>query len=336
MTDLAKMGLDIYHKKPEKYSLEDTQKAFINELIALNNGSTKLDYRAIRDGKCSGLFALIEEILSVTVPEGLREDDFFMQHVDFRNLALGDKNEFYIDNGDLFEVSEIADGSTAVRRQRINKLAKREIPTTYHAIRIYDDLSRVLSGRVDFNELINSVAKSYRKGILNDIYDLWNGLTYNELGDDYILPNSTTVVGSYDEDKLLGIVEHVEAAAEKSATIIGTKAGLRALAASIMGDSPKEDLYNLGYFGKFYGTPVVAVPQRYKADRSGFQFDDKKVYVVATGDKPFKFVYEGDDLVIPGDPLKNADLTQEYMFASKYGSGLVMDLNPGIGVYEFN
>lgn len=41
-------------------------------MVAANNGSTKLNYKAIRDGKCQGLFALVEEILSRTVVEGLQ------------------------------------------------------------------------------------------------------------------------------------------------------------------------------------------------------------------------------------------------------------------------
>ncbi len=36
-----------------------------------------------------------------------------------------------------------------------------------------------------------------------------------------------------------------------------------------------------------------------------------------------------------GDPTKNADLTQEYLYAEKYGVGIVLaGNNSGIGRYE--
>ena len=51
--------------------------------------------------------------------------------------------------------------------------------------------------------------------------------------------------------------------------------------------------------------------------------------------KPIKFVYEGDPIVLMGDPMQNADLTQEYLYGEKYGLGLVLaGGNAGIGRYK--
>ena len=45
--------------------------------------------------------------------------------------------------------------------------------------------------------------------------------------------------------------------------------------------------------------------------------------------------YEGDPIVIMGDPLTNGDLTQEYLYGEKYGMGIVLaGGNAGIGRYE--
>ena len=39
--------------------------------------------------------------------------------------------------------------------------------------------------------------------------------------------------------------------------------------------------------------------------------------------------------MIMGDPLQNADLTQEYFFGEKYGAGIVLaGGNSGIGIYD--
>lgn len=46
-------------------------------------------------------------------------------------------------------------------------------------------------------------------------------------------------------------------------------------------------------------------------------------------------VYEGDPIVLMGDPMNNADFTHEYFYAEKYGVGIVLaGGNAGIGKYE--
>ena len=46
-------------------------------------------------------------------------------------------------------------------------------------------------------------------------------------------------------------------------------------------------------------------------------------------------VYEGNPIVLMGDPLANGDLTQEYLYGEKYGMGIVLaGGNAGVGRYE--
>lgn len=72
MSNLVKLAVDSCRGRVEKYSVSQAQDVLRQALVEANNGKTTLDYRAIRDGKCNGLFALIEELLSVTVVEGLQ------------------------------------------------------------------------------------------------------------------------------------------------------------------------------------------------------------------------------------------------------------------------
>lgn len=63
--------------------------------------------------------------------------------------------------------------------------------------------------------------------------------------------------------------------------------------------------------------------------------DDNIITIIAGDDKPIKCVYEGNPIVLMGDPLKNADFTQEYFYGEKYGLGIVLaGGNAGIGRYE--
>lgn len=332
MKEIVKLAVDAYKGNVEKYSTKQSQDVLRQALIDANGGSTKLDYKAIRDGKCSGLFTLIEEILSRTVVEGLQGDEYFNALVDFRNLAEGDQNVFVVEDNTLFVVSEAADGTQGIRRQRLGGAKETSIPTSLKAVRIYEELNRVLSGRVDFNDFINKVAESFRQKLLNDVYGLWSGATVADLGGATYFPTA----GTYDEEGLLDLIAHVEAAAGgKPATIVGTKKAIRNLIPSIQGEGFKSDLYNLGYAGKFYGTPVVVTPQRHKVGSTDFVLKDNVLTIIAGDDKPIKVVYEGNPIVLMGDPTTNADFTQEYFYGEKYGMGIVLaGGNAGIGRYE--
>lgn len=243
MKDIVKLAVDSFNGRVEKYSKEQAQEALRKALIEANNNKTTLDYKAIRDGKCNGLFALVEEILSRTVAEGLSEDMFFNTLVDFRNVPEGDQNLFIVEDSNLFVVADAADGTQGIRRQRLGGATETAIPTSLKIVRIYEELNRVLAGRVDFNYFINKVAESFRQKMLNDIYAVWSGATADQLGGVTYFP----AAGSYDEDDLLDLIAHVEAAAGgKTATIVGTKKALRNLKESIQSDGAKEELHDLG------------------------------------------------------------------------------------------
>lgn len=332
MTKIARVAVDAYKGCVKDYSIADSQSLITKALVEVNNGKTYLDYKDIRDGKCPELFSFLEVTLSATVVEGLQGDEYFNALCDFRNVAEGDQNVFSVEDSELFIVADTADGTQGVRRQRLGGVSETAIPTSLKTVRIYEELNRVLAGRVDFNHFINKVAESFRQKLLNDVYTLWTGATADQLGGVTYFPEA----GAYDEDELLDLISHVEAAAGgKSATIVGTKKALRALKDAIDSDAAKNDLYNFGYVGKFYGTPVVATPQRHKVGSTEFVMDDNVLTIIAGDDKPIKVVYEGSPIVLMGDPMTNADFTQEYLYGEKYGMGIVLaGGNSGIGRYE--
>ncbi len=331
-SNIVKLAVDAYRGNVEQYSTKQSMEVLRQALIEANGGSTILNYKNIRDGKCVGLFTLIEEILSRTVVEGLQGDEYFNQLVDYRNVAEGDQNVFLVEDSDLFYVAKIADGTQGVRRQRLGGYSEVTIPTTLRAVKIYEELNRVLSGRVDFNQFITKVAESFRQELLNDIYTLWISATSDQFGGTTYFP----AAGSYDEDALLDLIAHVEAAANgRTATIIGTKKAVRNLMPSIQGNEVESDIYNMGYVGKFLGTPVVVTPQRHKINSTEFVLSDDILTIVAGDDRPIKVVREGNPLVLMGDPMQNGDLTQEYLYCEKYGTGIVLaGGNAGIGRYE--
>jgi hypothetical protein len=331
MNELVKLAVDGYKGNVEKFSVKKSQDALREALIEANGGKTQLNYKALRHGQGMEVFAIIEELIPVLISEGLVGDEYFMNLVDYRNMAEGDQNNFLVEDNNLFVVARAADGTQAIRRQRLGGVSETKIDTEMHIVRIYEELNRILAGRVDFNTFVNKVSESFRKQMLDEIYALWSNATATQMGGTTYFP----AAGTYNENALLTLIEHVEAAAGgKQATIIGTKAGLRYLQESIQSDGAKDELHNMGYYGKFFGTPCVAVPQRHKVGSTGFVMNDKVLTIVAGDEKPIKVVREGDGIVHMGDPFDNQDLTQEYVYGEKYGMGILLaGGNAGIGRY---
>ena len=316
--NLIKLAVDSYKGHVAgNYSVDDSMEVLRQALIEANGGSTKLDYRAIRDGKCNGLFAIVEEIINKTVIEGLPESCPLFDYVDYRNLAEGDTNIFEIRDNGLFVVSDIADGTQGLRRQRLTGGEEITVKTQLKGIKIYEELRRVLAGRVDFNELIDKVAESFQKKINNDIY-----AAVKAGFDGLISPYKES--GSFDESKLTAIIDHVEAATGKKAFILGSKQAVRKITGVKGADSTsaKEDLYAMGYFGHFYTTPIIVMENAHKVGSKDFVLGND-LYIVASDDKFVKFVTEGDTLIIPGDALGNSDLSQEYFMAERYGISVI-------------
>ena len=322
--DIVKLAVDSYKGKVAgNFSQSDSMEVLRKALVDANNGSTKLDYKAIRDGKCNGLFSIVEEIIQKIVVEGLTGNEFFMQMVDYRNLALGDENEFVVPDNSLFTVSDIAEGTQGIRRQRLNGATTVTVKTQLKAIKIYEELNRVLSGRIDFNDFIARVSKSFTNKTKEDIYTAFQGSFSS-------LPATFAQSGSFSEDGLITLIEHVEAATGEDATITGTKAALRKVTQATISDSAKEDIYGMGYYGKFNGTPMVAMKQVHKTGTYDFALTDNDIYVLAGNTKPIKFVTEGDSMIITGNPIDNQMLQQEFLYTDRYGVGVIINSMYGI------
>lgn len=325
--DMVQVAVDAYRGVPcGNYSKEQTMTALRNGLIEINNGKNYLDYRDIRDGKCAGLFAIIEEIITKTVIDGLQGNEFFMNLVEYKNLALGDTNEFFVPDDSLFKVATMARGTQGVRRQRLNGGSKFTVNTKTYGVKIYEHLDRVLSGRIDFNEMIRLVGESILKKQYEDIFTEWatliadNGSTY--------LPTA----GSYDEDSLLELCEHVEVNNGVAPIIMGTRKALRRIQTAVVSDEAKSDLYNMGYYGNFNGYNMVRIKQIHRTNTDEFILPDNKLYIIGADIKPIKYVNEGQSLIIPHAPEENADLTQEYFVSNKAGISIILP-DKRMGVY---
>ena len=227
----------------------------------------------------------------------------------------------------LLTVADVAEGTQGIRRQRLESGSDVMIATQLQAIKVYEEINRVLAGRVDFNDLIRLCSQSFTRHDLDGAYAAFGSMITG-------LQAPYMQTGTMDADKLLDLVEHVEASTGESAMIIGTKKALRKIPDIDGSDSRKESLYAMGYAGKLAGTPLISMKQRHEIGSTKFILPDDTLYVVAGDTKPIKRVTEGSVTMLQGDPMKNADLSQEFLLMKRTGIGIIMDRD--FGAYKFS
>ena len=305
----------VFGKVSGNYSLDQANTTLYNALIDANNGKKYLDIRDIRDGKCSALFEIIEEVIKIKKHDMISHDPFFMRFVDYRNYDFGDKPEFVVPNKELFVVSEIGGGSQAIRRQRLIGTETFSVNTTWKAIKIYEEIELVLAGRVDFSEMIELVAKSFYARDIEDIFKVWTGAIAG-------LEEPYMKTGSFTESQMIELIQHVKAAnGSREAYITGTLLALNKVVAPFetASQAALDSRYYNGFAGMFNGTPKMEIMQMHKPGTNEFALPDDVVTVMAGDIKPIMYVTEGTPLILPRNFTENVDLSQEYMMMEKTG-----------------
>lgn len=74
--------------------------------------------RAIRANK-DLVFTLIEETIEEMIIAGWMTNPFFDQFVETKNLALGDENDFYVEDDSILSVSKVSGNHHNMIRQRL-------------------------------------------------------------------------------------------------------------------------------------------------------------------------------------------------------------------------
>jgi len=323
--EFLKVAIDAINGKVEGYSLEQTNQALKSALIEMNGGSNKINIKTFYRG--NALFDIVQELIPVMIETGLRADNPLFNLIDYRNIALGDVNEFLLEGVNELVVSNVAKGIQGIRRQRLMGREVLRIETELRMIKVFEGLNRLLSGRIIFSDLVDAVAKAYNKQILNDAHAAIESIGATTIG----MNANFVKFGIFDEEEFIQLIERVESITGKSATIVGTRTALRRLDIdpAIMSEKAKMDLHTAGFVGMFNGTPCVRLRQSVNKDGS-FILNDNRILILASDDKPIKFVNEGEGLLIDHVATENADLTQEYVFAQAYGIGVVCATPLGI------
>lgn len=311
------LALDLARGKVTQYSADEANEILrkaLNDVLEFKDG--KFDYRKFRKNKLE-VFEILEEVLDVRIEEGLKNQ--FDRFVDYRSVAFGDKLQFIPPNRELFRVDAIAGGTNNIRRQRLGEMQPFTIETGWYGVKIYEELERFLSGRIDWVDMINRVERSFANKITEDIFaavkSAYNGVT---------APFAHT--GSWDLDEFNKIVEHVRAATGLTPMVIGTRLAVSKAVpnANYISDAMKDSRNKNGFFETVDGIEFAIIPQAHKVGTYDFVIDDDFLLILPNGDeKMIKFVMEGESFIQESVDQDNADMSQEYAFFMKYGAGVV-------------
>lgn len=307
-------GTEVYTKEEANEALRN---AFFRE-IGVETIDNIYDYR---DNK-QKIFKIISEQLTPIINE--RIEDIMGQFAEVRTVGWGETIEFEVPNPELFKVGRVAMGTANLVRQRIDN-GRLKMITDNFGIKIYDELYRFLSGKVDWAEMLNRVSRSYEQKIANRVNELLFG-SYNNLENDF------KYSGSFNEDELLEILARIETL-YGSAMLVGSKAALAKVKPEYVGDEVKSARNKQGYIAEFMGYRCVELKNAFKTGTHDFVLDPNQLLILpSTEDKFVKIVLEGNAIINDFENTQG-DQSIEHSFIQRVSIG--MSLTDKYGIVRF-
>ena len=129
LTDVALGKQEVSKEEANKKIVEVFQ-----SVLGIDENSRPGDIRkAVRRNQAL-LFDIIEETVQNLLVTGWGNDPFFQKYVEQRNLALGDKNEFYAEDDSILSVMRVAGNHHDIVRQRLGAGSVQSISTYWCAV----------------------------------------------------------------------------------------------------------------------------------------------------------------------------------------------------------
>lgn len=330
--ELVTLCIDTYKGVVTDYSTKEAseviRKAFVDMI-----GTDKPTPRQFRKHK-NDIFEIIEVVLDELVDEGWENNKFFEQFVEYRNLNLGDINEFYVEDKTMLTVSKVAQGHWDLRRQKLNIGDSFTVQTDVYGASVYTDFLRFLAGRIDWGKLVDKIQEAVKFKMATEIYvNFMSSMNY--------LPAQFKHTGSFSEDAMLDIVGHVQASSNYAPVVIaGTRKALKEIVKSYSGtnsflisENMKDNINQTGILETWNSIPLLEIPQVHVPNTFDFMLDDKRLMILPANSKPIKVVREGQSLIKEvSDGTTNADMSMEYKFLTQFGVATIF--NVMYGMYE--
>lgn len=273
MNDLKKLARDLYNGSCAYNESEgsDIIRNMIFEAIGEELPTDKSKYRRWLERNGSQLFEIMEEVITA-VHDGIAVEQFGSL-VQFENFDLGDKKEFIIENDELFNVALMATGVKVTHRQKIYE-RKLSSSAFRMGVKIYAEMFEFLTGRINWTNLVDRVAKSFERKMAT----LITSTLYGAYGDENA---NAEFVDLANGDALDETLRDMIAKIGGDLQILGTKSALSKIRnAGELIDADKSDMRNFGYIKVFEGIPCVELPNYYDKEVGKFDVPNDMILVV--------------------------------------------------------
>ena len=284
-------------------------------------GENKLTHRGWRNHK-NEIFTIIEDVVNTNLPLAWEESPFYKQFVETKNGALGDKNEFVVQDASILVATTFAGNHWDTDRKKLNGRKAFQLDMEWIYIHVYDDFERFLKGLTTVNDLVNAMQGAMNRAVDERVYTAFNGAgTY--------LPAAFQVTGTYDAGQMRELIQRVQVAAQKNVILAGTKTALANIAtgmnANWISNAQKEEMATKGAVLELTGLGVSAVeiPQTFIRGTFNFKVNNNVIYVLPDNEKFIKLYFEGDTRARDLSESDTHDQTIDSQVQTKLGVGVV-------------
>lgn len=297
MFDLA-MGNEIYDEESgrvvPKAEAEAKLRSVCQKIFGVNENSSKRELKRAYREHGREFFDVIEEVIDVVISNGFKDNEFFNNFVDYRNIALGDAYEFYMEKDVILSIAKVGVSHHDYILQRLGKGETLTIPYQRYGAAVGADINMYMIGREDWTKLTNAIAKAFTVQIQQEIYaELLSAANK--------IPSAirTGFVGSgllsaTTKDAFDTIISNVQTANESNVVILGTKTALKKLNAlsdvNWRAQSLKEDVSHSGRMGDYEGTVLMEIPQRFTSMTDLTPLVDNTKLWILPADQTDKFI----------------------------------------------
>lgn len=343
--NFSQLLIDAAKKEVKEYSQAEANKVIVekfrNALGIEPNDKPQTIKRAIRANK-DLVFTIIEETVEEMLITGWMNNPFFNDYVDTRNLALGDENDFYVEDDSILSVSKVSGNHHNLIRQRLGAGRHFSVAGEWYGLKIYSDFERVLTGAEDWAKFVTKVVEAINRYLYDALYASLRGAK-DSLGANWV---KSGALEAANKATLVKLCQEISMATGSEVTIFGARTALSSLTAMAdvqwAPETAKQEYYaNGGILGNWEGFRVAEIGNGLKRGASinsasvEYMLDSDRLYIMPTNvaNKFIKVVNYGETQVSQiTDKDTNRDMSYEYEVLYKLGINVI--LNTVFGVWE--
>lgn len=251
-----KLMLDYSHDMLDGISAREANDKIVEifrNIIGCDEKSTKAEIRRGIRRNQNLIFDLIEVVIDDALISGWQDNPFFKEFVEVRNLALHDKNEFYVPDDSVLSVMKVSGNHHDLLRQRLGAGKTFSVETSWYGIKVYAEFERLLTGLEDFSTLVGKITEAFDRYVNQALYETLIGIG-TTLGSQWY---KASVINDTTKETLRTLVMDVSMATGSEVVIMGTYAALSKVYdltnVSWASGDMKNEKYTTGRFGYWEG-----------------------------------------------------------------------------------